>query len=231
MPVDATLTKIERNLVLQVIQQMGLDASEFEWRTIPNEDLAGFDVYAFTCSELVHRPTGFYFLFGGYRVRFSPGSTRKVDHEEHRDSWDIKGRQLALWLGRVKGEHEAPDLWAAVERERELGDAAASSIENSRFTADELPKIQQSLGELKAYLIAGIQLQAEQAAFVEHQFRYLEESSRRFGRKDWLMLLYGTLVSMAVAVALPADSASGLLRLAGTLLHGLWDGIIQRLVQ
>ena len=54
------------------------------------------------------------------------------------------------------------------------------------------------------------------------QFRYLADALERVGRKDWLLMLYATLINTAVAAALPPEIIHGLLRLAGTLLQGLW---------
>lgn len=130
----------------------------------------------------------------------------------------------------MKQEADAPDLWEAVAKERELSSAAASSIENSPFTPTERGTIQQSLDEMKAYVLAGNQFQVEQAKFVEYQFRYLSEALERVGRKDWLLILYATLVNTAVSVALPPENVHGLLRLAGTLLQGLWTQA-QKLIQ
>lgn len=70
----------------------------------------------------------------------------------------------------------------------------------------------------------------DHAKFVEQQFRYLEESSKRLGSKDWVNILFSTLISLALNLALPPERANGLLHLAGTLLHRLWDGM-QGLIQ
>ena len=73
--------------------------------------------------------------------------------------------------------------------------------------------------------------QREQTEFMEGQFRYLAEAATRVGRKDWLLILYATLVNQILTNALPSENAQSLLHLAGTLLHGLWDKAIGLLTQ
>jgi hypothetical protein len=87
-----------------------------------------------------------------------------------------------------------------------------------------------SLDEIKAYLLEGQQFDAGQAKTVEREFAYLKESSRRLGRKDWLNVLYGGLITVIVGVALAPDAARSLLRLAATAFQSLW-GMAQGLVQ
>jgi hypothetical protein len=78
------------------------------------------------------------------------------------------------------------------------------------------------LDEINGYLLEGQHFAAEQSEFVERRFAYFKESSTRMGRKDWLNLLLGGLVSLAIGLALDPEKARGLLRLAGAVFQSLW---------
>lgn len=226
MPTDATLTRTEKNLVLKHIQECRFDPADFRWIDIESKEHGGTgSIRQFSASRLIHSPTQYYFTFGGYDVEYSPGSRRKVESDRHYDNWQAKEHQLQQWLHRLKKEVEAPDLWAAVGNERALSGAVSSPLENRPFTDAEQSQIRAALDELKRYLVTTQSLQDEQLKSVEQQLRYLEESSRRLGRKDWVNILFSTLISLALTLALPPERANGLLQLAGNLLHRLWDGM------
>lgn len=70
------------------------------------------------------------------------------------------------------------------------------------------------------------QFDERQAAIIDVQFRYLDDSANRLGRKDWLLLSLGTLVTVIVALSLTQEQGNGLLRLALMLLHQSWDGVL-----
>jgi hypothetical protein len=78
------------------------------------------------------------------------------------------------------------------------------------------------LDEIKGHILEGQQFAADQAEFVEERFAYFEESSTRMGRKDWLNVLYGGLITVIVGVALAPDAAKALLRLAAAAFQSLW---------
>ena len=123
------------------------------------------------------------------------------------------------------------DLWVAVTEENDLSATASSaSLDNRPFTACEQMLVATRLNEVKTYLLEGQQLAAEQAAFIERRFEYFTESSTRIGRKDWLNVLYGGLITVIVGVALAPGAARSLLRLAATAFQSLW-GTAQGLLQ
>jgi hypothetical protein len=221
MPVDATLKRTENALVFKVIQNHHFEPAEFYWQETEQETFCGPN---YTVSQLIHRSTGYYFVFGHATVSFSPGSLRKVEAKEHGDSWRIKGPQLKEWLERLREEVQTPDLWAEIAKERALSDAASSMVENQRFTVTEQQQIAGALVELKQYLLAAKETDEKQRIFIDRQFKYLEGSSRRLGRKDWLTILYGLLASTVITLALPPENVKNILQMAGTMLHWLWEG-------
>jgi hypothetical protein len=124
----------------------------------------------------------------------------------------------------VRKEVDAPDLWASVVGEHALSDAASSTSDNRLFTLSERSLIAAQLEELESNVLAGQQFQAKQAEFIEGQFAYLKDASERLGRKDWLNIALGTLVTIIVSAAFAPDQAKALLGMAGTLFQWVWSG-------
>lgn len=231
---DARLKQTERLEVFRLITDAGFDPADFTWSQKQDHEsfrsnMGGGDEVI--VSVLFHTPTAYYMRFGAFANEFSPGVKRRVEYDEHDLTWATRIRGCKTWLKELRKEVDAPDLWAALGKERSLSDAASSSLENGPFTPTELGQITGALNELKHYILAVHSVQGEQTEFMERQFRYLAEAATRVGRKDWLLLLYATLVNQILTVALPPEKAQSLLQLAGTLLHGLWDKALGLLTQ
>jgi hypothetical protein len=230
VPIDATLTKTQKNALLPLLTKHGFDPSDFAWDQFITEES---DTFAgiisthstrFIASQLLHLSTGYHFAFGGYTTICSPGETRKIAIDGHKENWQTKVAQFDTWLRSVRREVDAPDLWAAVGQERALSNAGSSGIDNTPFTPSEQRHIAEQLSELKQHVFVGQQFQAKQAEFIEVQFSYLKEASERMGRKDWLNVALGGLVSLIVGLALDPDKAKALLGMAGTLFQWVWSG-------
>ena len=93
--------------------------------------------------------------------------------------------------------------------------------ENTPFSATEQQRISDNLRELKEYMIANLHLTASGQSFVEARLSYLEEASRRMGRKDWIIITVGVLVTIAVNLALPPETVRELFRVATDFLEWL----------
>jgi hypothetical protein len=222
---DVRLRKTEKNEIFKLIHEFGLAAENFRWTEdeFPEWDI---DTVIFRASVLTHLPTRYFCKFSGTLVQFSPGPDRRVQTEKHHDNWDIKLGVAGLWLEELKKEVDAPDLWSSVGKEKTLSLAASSpDIENRPFTEAEQKFIAAKLDELKGYVLEGQQFSAKQAGYVEREFVYLKESSRRFGRNDWLRVLLSVLIGQAINLALSPEKARGLLVLAGTTFQSLWGTI------
>jgi hypothetical protein len=224
---DATLTKTEKNRILKLILEYGPPPDDFEWSEAQREEYTYMTYRPYKVSVLTHRPTGYYCIFGGHNVTTSPGITKKVQDYGHEDRWDQKENACGRWLIDIKLEVEAPDPWASIGQEKVLSTAAASrDIDNRPFTAAEQNFIAGKLDEIKGYILEEQHFNAEQAEFVQREFADLKESSRRFGRKDWLRVLLGVLIGQVINLALTPEKAKGLFALAGTAFQSLW-GVVQ----
>jgi hypothetical protein len=222
-PIDVTLTKSEKNIVFGWLTSAKFLPADFEWQEHELGEDTRRGVMWSTASTLFHRPTRYYFNFGRAYCKFVPGTKSKVEIQEHASDWANRAAYFHLWLCRLREEVDAPDLWATIGQEKALSTAASSAdLDNRPFTAAEQNLIAARLDEIKGFLLEGQQFDAEQLEFLDRQFAYLGEASTRMGRKDWLNVLYGGLITVVVGAALAPDAAKSLLRLAAAAFQSLW---------
>jgi hypothetical protein len=228
---DVRLKKTEKSEIFLLVQESGLNPTDFTWTDERSNECEGIEAVQFMISVLTHRPTEYFCEFGGYRIQYSPGRQQRVQSERHHSSWADKRGAAQLWLAELRKEVDAPDLWASIGQEKALSTAAASAdLDNRLFTAAEQSLIATKLDEIKAYLLEGQQFAADQAEAIEREFAYLKESAERMGRKDWLNILLGGLFGLAVTLALDPEKARELMRLAGAVFQSLW-GMAQGVLQ
>jgi hypothetical protein len=135
-------------------------------------------------------------------------------------SWEALKSRLTTWLEEVKQDLETPDLWAGLQREAELLEAGFDEVtENTPFTPDEQNDIARRLQELAEEARDRYSLSEAQMQVIRAGNEYLVKAADRFGRKDWLILFAGVILSHIMQIALPAEGARdmflGFLRGAG----------------
>jgi hypothetical protein len=215
---DATITKTQRNDVLQLLQRYaGFDGSEFTLDDSVQEEQGVFGYESYRSTQLLHKQTGYYFRFGCFLCMYSPGSRSKVEAMRHDSNWEAIRELFLKWASRVKKESEAPDLWAMIGSEQALGLQASATTDNRLFSPQEQATIAANLEEVRTSIVTLHNLREEDRQFMDENFNYLKEASRRVGRKDWLLLTYGTLVNTAVTLAMTPPVAQGFLQLAASL--------------
>jgi hypothetical protein len=79
---------------------------------------------------------------------------------------------------------ETPDLWAELQREREILTWAPDEAENTPFTPDEQTEIIKHLDELKGYVKNTHSLAQDQIVALEEGFNELATATTRLGRND-----------------------------------------------
>jgi len=227
---DARLKQTERSEIFHLVSGAGFDPADFTWEEKRGNEsfrasMGGGDSVA--VSVLLHTPTEYYFQFGAFANEFSPALGKRVDLDKHDGTWKTRIRACATWLKELRKEVDVPDVWRSVGPERTLATVVASEgLDNSPFTTVETQHITNALDEIKKSLFSMRQFDNRQAAIIDNQFKYLGEAADRMGRKDWLMLSFGTFVTVIVALSLTQEQGNGLLRLAGVLLHQLWEGML-----
>jgi hypothetical protein len=188
------LLRSQQNAVLHAIQEAGLGVADFEWEEVRRSVGSGASARQETYPKLGYKGSQFFFAFdnptvgtAGHGARFSPGAEHLAEIRNSSD-WSYQLHQFALWLGYLKREISAPDLWGAVAQGSALlrGEADQSDSENTPLTTSEQERIASALRELREYAATTYQLTSEQNADLRARVEYLIAASGRLGRKDWV---------------------------------------------
>jgi len=204
------LEKFQRNAIFRGILDGGLDPIECE--------LAESVVEV----RIKHVPSGSVFILGGDARRYTGSyvvgdSALSWPYEAF--TWTEVPEKVRRWAEEVRRDVDTPDLWADLQREREiLTSARYEAVENTLFTPDEQVEVAKQLRAIKEYLKKTYSLSGEQMSRVEARFDEAEEAARGIGRKDWLLLFCGVMFTVVVTGLLPPEAVHHIILMA---IHGL----------
>ena len=212
-----SLSRTHGNDVFQALRSAGLDPNDFAWAEVPSVNLHGD-----TVPHLMHRRQSNCFFTFDFRNRsseywliFSPGTATEQQIHSTQGGWIEAFDFVKAWVARVEAQVEAPDLWAESAKERALAEASASAGDE-KFTAQEQQILGQKLDEIEAYARDTYSLAGESQALLEGQVGYVRGAIGRLGKRDWLGVLYATLINLAVRDLVPTGAVPDLLRFAWT---------------
>ncbi len=185
---------------------------------------AGADPRDFDSGEqtLVHRASGSNFAIGkhGYNQFIVTHTVGDGDFVEHRlASWDQVLELLPEWVEEIERDTSMPDLWAELGNQQELvAFVSGPDVENAPFTDAERSEVLKQLDEIRQYAKTALRLSEQQMQQLDGRLRYLEEATERLGRKDWLTIAVGTIVTMAMEAIIPPSEVRNVFTM---LLHPL----------
>lgn len=204
---ELVLSRSQRNDVLLAITDAGLSPNAFRWEGAREKQ------------RLVHVPTRALFTFVGHRRvltegddggllaltgAFLPWPTSRHLRIVRRWSWQMT--RFSRWLTQLKLEYDTPDLWAQLEHDEDVFAAASdASIENTPFTVAERHEIAAQLTALAASAQESHTLSESQLQLLHARLAQLRDASTRLGRKDWLAVFVGVMLTLAVTAALPPE--------------------------
>jgi hypothetical protein len=150
------------------------------------------------CPALRHRQTGQYW------VEYSPGHDKPVD-SYGTGNWDaVVVPRLSEWLGYVRRELEAPDLWGELRREGDLVGGEPNIELNTPFTETEKVAVREQLSEVKHLLRAQHQLTEAQFDALDARLDYLADAADRLGRVDWREAFIGAMLGLVLQAVIPS---------------------------
>lgn len=232
----ADLRKKQWDLLFRVVEHAGFAPLT----EIVRQDVSG-EVLGYvgdSIPALVHKPTKFYFAIaelppqrnpysggnGPFGVAYQPGEQTPTDAEQYL-SWDEVVRACMMWLGRVR-EDGGPDLWELAAKEPKLlAPIGEPTLENTPFTVAERSHIEESLDNVLKEVRRTQQLSKAQTLLLTAMITDANEAAQRLGRKDWLLLLYGQVLTLALGAALSPEQARSLWQLIGQGLHSLFHTV------
>ena len=214
------LNKLTKNAIFEAIKAAGLHPEDFD---LQDDDAEVRLKRKRSASCFTIRSEGSGLKFVGRSVA---GDFWDMPIEVY--SWGTVIERISSWLEYVKLDLKTPDLWAELHRDDQLLFSATSDdvTENSRFTPDEQNEIATRLQTLAEDARRTYSLSAAQVRVLDAKLDYLVNAARRLGRKDWLNVCAGVILTLIIGAVLPPsatrDMFLGLLRAIGHL-YGLPD--------
>ncbi len=196
---DFLLLKSQKNEIFTLIKDIGLNPANFKWEVVSNSINTFQNV-----SQLEYIDTQYYFKFDhiveGHYAMFSPGFSEAVS-EGQAISWDSQIEYVKEWLDRLKIEVEEPDLWELMSEQKELNIFVSDNIVvGESIQIDDHDRIENNLNELKEYLLKFGNVNISNQKIIMERLEYLNESSKRVNKKEWTLMLGGTLLSIIVDI-------------------------------
>jgi hypothetical protein len=190
------LVKIKRNAMIEAVVAGGLDPRECDFDFGDSE------------SRITHVPSGSSFLLEGdpgqYMSTMTIGDDLPLPVRHY--SWPPVEERVGRWAREVKRDLDVPDLWAGLQRERELLTGTRyEDVENTRFTSDELAEIAEHVAQIKEFVKTTYSLSKAQMLSLEAQLDDMEAAAGRIGRKDWQLLVRGAMLTLVVEALLPRE--------------------------
>ncbi len=205
------LTRRQRNLIFETLVARGLDPASCE-----------LDDYKIQV-DLTYEPLRTCFSISKDNRPNTYSATPVVGGVYLGDctaaSWDELMDSLGTWAEEVRYNMETPDLWAELEQvPRVLAAAQTADASNAHFTPDEQSEISRMLDATKKLVRERFELTSVQLAAIDQRLDDVEEASKRLGRKDWVMMFYGAVMSAFIADAVPPTVIQTVLT---TVVHGI----------
>ncbi len=197
------LQRSQKNAIITAIRAIDLDPSEFT-----------LDDSSTTEIKITHQRSSWWFVVKGgpghYIGRYTLAEGLDRPYEVY--SWQSFLPRVEDWLDSLKRDLDTPDLWAELRREAELLGAGSNRVtENTPFTPDEQKEIAARLDKLAKDVSHALSLSGVQMKALEVRLDYLVDALGRLGRKDWLNAFIGVTLAYMLSVALPPESARGIL--------------------
>ena len=222
------LLQSQKNEVLQLIADAGLNPAEFQWKVeTQDRHLVGYEKEI--GHRLVHMPTKYYFSFldvhkvgtdsptrAPHSVRFSPNRDY-VDGGNNEIHWPEVLEGFDIWVTALKREYEAPDLWKQL-REGHLPTLKPDVDERSTFSPEEVKRVEKGVDQLIKKVRKDqrkLGLSDEQIEWMAGEFESLKRAVQHSDKRQFAYMLVGVVISVSVALTLAPDRTRELFQLVG----------------
>jgi len=191
---DYTLPRVWKNKIFEMINSRGMEPASFAWETYQGPDDNDY-------SLIRHKAANCSFKFGRQDgdemwCELRPGPDRPVLLEYFR-SEGVLGL-VRQWLGHVREETSAPDLWAQIETYAlDLPDSARGKLDSGPILEADRKRIKLAVDMVRERARQR-NLTEDQIKVIDDKLDYLVEASNRLTLKDWVNASVGTLMGMAM---------------------------------
>jgi len=189
------LNKYERNAVYEALVAGRLEPSECDLDSDAKEARVN---HVASASKFAFGSTGITYS-GSEHVGDSSRSARFTDV-----SWGIVLVRLRRWAEEVVHYVDTPDLWSSLLRGYGvLANSRYAMSTNTVFAADEQALIAETLREVKDYVKQAYSLTSGQFSKIDEKIDEAISAADRMGRKDWLLLFAGVVLTLIVTDLVP----------------------------
>ena len=220
---DLRILRSQRNDIMSLIADAGLEPREFRWEHVHSRRSAGDQL-----DRLAHLPTGYFYDFDNlngssqqHLATFAPGATT---HEERQNpgSWPFQLGYVAQWLSYVKRELDAPPLWEQLALGQPLLEVPLEAAEDRPFARDEQEAVRERLEEVREYLRR--ELAPGTMPAIEAQLARLEAALGTMGRVSWLQWAVGIMYTLIWGGLMAPEQARTVLHILGQAFQRLIGG-------
>lgn len=218
----------QKNQVLRLVEQLGLDPRDFAWDAVRTEQ--GMP----TVERLTHSTTGHFFIFGfadqrSYVIQmedrlsiFAPGPDRGGSFAVKGYGWESQLEHCRIWLRALKSEVETVSLWDTLGTGA-ARDLALASFNDHKLTREQQREIQLRAQRVRQYLRSNVD-DPNTMRRIEAKLDYLVDSSKRLGAKDFANVSLALLLAVALEAALNPHQAQEMVNLFTIGLRALLGG-------
>jgi len=222
---DLTLLNTQKQEIFDLIKEVGIDPYHFEWH-VEGIHQAGRIQHRYSVIRSKFKPD-FCFTFppgmGGYGATCSPGRGQRKSALGGLP-WEACLAPVQQWALMVEQELNTPDPWAALPKLATTADLVVSSATvNTPFSYRDVEQIHRGLADIRDLFLKTSLRSAENDAIIRAQLEGLEKASQQMGRKDWVNLAIGTVITLALQVAAPPETVKAAFEILKRTLAGIVD--------
>ncbi len=210
------LSKDQRNDLFRAIESSSVPVTDFELTEAIAHTGRGFlrSDESFPVTMIRHLTSGSMCCINqdGLRrfwVGQQTGAEGELLENWRRSSWMITRWEKVVATVKMWAERTGtPDLWYELRQGIEFfAGQHEQDIENTPFDNDELARISEQIRQVETYIKNTHELTSEQISRVEARMEQAEEASRRMGRKDWITIFNGAVLSLILTDTITPDTA------------------------
>jgi hypothetical protein len=207
----------QKNALLDVIEKRGLRPAEFN-----------LTVEKYGITYIRHQASDSFFSLASTDGVNYQGETKIGAYGPHQYGqafWAVILNDLfPTWAYNLKIEIQTPDMWRELRNSVAFLGEITEDVANTPFADAEVQEISTQLNEIKLYIIESRALSEEQTAKLEARFDEAEQASRRMGRKDWILLFGGTLLTLVLSAVVPPEIIVHIISMTADGLGHLFGG-------
>lgn len=224
----STILRKQKNYLLQLIQESGLDPSLFSAEDDVSIGDAKYFIVSVRDSPLCFavRPYKNSFVESMHRCsQFLDGFPLSVEVYDSHWVTDLSER-FKGWLTQVVVPYlddvATPDLWELLKGTSSQARTAVGAPEEfGHFTDEEKLRIRMSINEFRLVVVNDFGPTKDQLKAIDDRLKYLSEALDQHNRFDWKGIAINTAIAIGIALSLNTEQGARLLQLFKQVFSGV----------